>query len=182
MLLPENTFDYLRDGHIDLWFKDDPLFTDDIKNIYFDAITDSGYTYTVRRKRRNAELRIREKDTPIKERPNVQGYVQWKSYGARVVTDLRYPITQGWENFNEYLTSHEVGHALGLAHRFDAPITDTVMNYPSFNDIFSGRAANRLTQQDLNNTRNFHKAITNADSDALTGIHYCQPGCTHFID
>ena len=182
MLLPEFRFDYLSDGHVDLWFKKDPLFTDDIKNIYLDAITDSGYTYTIRKKRRNAEVRIREKDNPMKTNPNLQGYVQWKSYGARVVTDLRNPLSLTNRNFNDFITSHEVGHVLGLDHRFDTPVSDTVMNYPRITDLINGNAATRLTESDLNNTRNFHKAITNEGFDLLTGIHYCTAGCSHFID
>ena len=178
LFLPSYGFGYLEDGHIDVWFKRDPLFKPRVRKEFLNAIEDSGYTYDLVKKR-DAELTIREVDVIDLDNPNVQGRFTSVGDTADVQVNLRRETSKGWKRFNRYLSSHEIGHALGLAHQFDTPITNTVMNYPTFDEIYSGRAANRLTKSDLFNIRNFTNQITNGYDDSITGQHYCGAGCFH---
>ena len=180
--LPTEYFDYLADGHVDLWFKKRD-FTTDQKAEFLGILDDSGYTYDIVRKK-DSELRIREKDVVRKDQPDVQGTVRFKKYGAQITVNLRSTTIEEYRNLNTYIAHHEMGHALGLAHRFNDPITETVMNYPTFNEIATKQATLTVTRGDLNNIRDFKNAILNdtqliVGDDILTGTHTCGPWCYH---
>lgn len=176
--LPSEWFSYLDDGHIDVWFKKDSLLTSRMQGEFLNAIEDSGYTYDLV-KRRDAELKIKEVDVIDPAIPGVQGRFIPKGDMAVIKVNLHTQFTRGWKRYNRFISHHEMGHALGIAHQFDTSITNTVMNYPTFDEVYSGRAANRLTTRDLFNTRNFTNQITNGYDDSITGQHYCGPGCFH---
>jgi len=183
--LPSQYFGYLDDGHVDLWFKKND-FTTGQKAEFLGILEDSGYTYDIVRKK-DSELRIREKDVVRVGQPDVQGTVRIKRYGAQITINLRSDIFDRYRNLNTFLIHHEMGHALGLAHRFNDPITETVMNYPTFDEIITKQAALRVTQGDLNNIRNFKNSILNdtqliVGNDILTGTHTCGPWCYHTVN
>ena len=176
--LPSEWFSYLDDGHIDVWFKRDSLLTPRMQGEFLNAIEDSGYTYDLV-KRRDAELQIKEVDVVDPSIPGVQGRFIPKGDKGIVKVNLRPGQNKRWKRYNRFISSHEMGHALGLAHQFDTSVTNTVMGYPTRDEIYSGRAANRLTTRDLFNTRNFTNQITYGYDDTITGLHYCGPGCFH---
>ena len=178
VFLPTDAFNYLSDGHVDVWFKRDSLLKPSMRREFLGAIEDSGYTYDLVRKK-DAELTIIEIDTIDPTNPNVQGRMTAYGDRATVQVNLQEGKGKGWKRFNRFLAHHEMGHALGLAHQFDTPVTDTVMNYPTFDEIYSGKAANRLTSRDLFNTRNFSNYLINGTDDPITGEHYCNASCSH---
>ena len=178
VFLLTDAFNYLSDGHVDVWFKRDSLLKPRMRREFLGAIEDSGYTYDLVKKK-NAELVITEVDRIDPSNPGVQGRMMAYGDRATVQVDLRSNKGKGWKRFNRYLVHHEMGHVLGLAHQFDTDVADTVMNYPTFDEIYSGKAANRLTPRDLYNTRNFSNHLINGTDDPITGEHYCNGSCTH---
>ena len=178
VFLPTDAFNYLSDGHVDVWFKRDSLLKPRMRREFLGAIENSGYTYDLVRKK-DAEITIIEVDTIDPTNPNVEGRMTAYGDRAEIKVNLQEGKGKGWKRFNRFLAHHEMGHALGLAHQFDTPVTDTVMNYPTFDDIYSGKAANRLTPRDLFNTRNFSNYLINGTDDPITGEHYCNASCTH---
>lgn len=175
MFLPEQWFGYLADGHIDLWFKKSDGFSDKQKSFVVDSLEAAGYSTEIHTKKRGSELRFRIVEL---EDPSLLGRWTRKKKGAKVELDL---FQYSSKRVHKFITSHELGHALGLAHQFDLPVTDTVMNYPSLAEINS-TASLTLTAGDYQLASQFKTNLQNGfhdkqGDDTITGQHFCTGKC-----
>ena len=146
----EYTPSYAFDGVVDLWFnKRMPYeYKEEIISIYESFDLDVNVVH-----KKDAEVRILNKKRDLVpgdrringifftpkdiDRPNPVGKIWFKYYMGTTL-----PMRNIW------LTHHEVGHALGLDHKFDLDVSKTVMNYPGVFDWSDPSTAFRLTLRD----------------------------------
>ncbi len=171
--LPPEYFSHLTDGALDIWI--DPALSRRQERWIFQALELTDYEVNQVKRRKQSDFRIFEVDVVDSDRPNVAGRAHL--YPNKDLVTLKIKVF-GINKLDRFILNHEIGHALGLAHQFDTPVGDTVMNYPNYDEITSGEAATRLTTNDLNDITNFSKAILNGD-DPITGQHYCTSECHH---
>ena len=169
-------YGHVADGEIDLWI--DPDFSRRQTRMILDSLDDYDLVINRVNRRKKSDFRVIYKDVVDPDKPNVVG--RSTNYADRDLTKIHVSTT-GNRKFDRFLFNHEVGHSLGLGHRFDDPVQDTVMNYPTYGEITDGTAATRLTPFDRHNIRNFLNHIQHGTDDTLTGQHFCSAGCNHTV-
>ena len=176
-------FGHVADGVVDLWIDDE--FTKRQVRFIYNALDDYGLEIIEHDRRKDADFRVIYSELIDEAAPGVVG--RSTSYWFRDLTKIQLS-TRNEKKFDRFLINHEVGHSLGLAHRFNDKVSDTVMNYPSLSQIRDGRAARRLTPFDRQNIRNFLEYVQSTEQkntiidDEITGEHYCGAHCNHTFD
>ena len=141
---------YAFDGVVDLWFN---KHMPEDQKAFIVSIYESFDLEVNEVRKRNAEMLVTNKKKDlVKGRPEVVGLFMTPKDETRdrPVSRMRfnYHKISRTPRRADWLTSHEVGHSLGLDHAFDLPVSDTVMGYPTSYEMNFSSTASELTKRD----------------------------------